>query len=163
MFSLIDAHCTIHHTQKYRHLKRKRKEKKKQFKKFLPKLSLSVEYSNDFDADLWLAIAACGVLDWSFAPWKREICLFSFGIWCIWCMFCVILIKHCTNDSSVCVCVCVYLYELMTTLQRLISDWHRTNWQLVFDTFYDNWHHNLIDFDSKEEIEDSFNKLICIH
>lgn len=144
MFSLIDAHCTIHHTQKYRHLKRKRKEKKKQFKKFLPKLSLSVEYSNDFDADLWLAIAACGVLDWSFAPWKREICLFSFGIWCIWCMFCVILIKHCTNDSSVCVCVCVPLRTddnasttnfWLTPHKLAVSFWHFL-WQL---TSQSNW------------------------
>lgn len=71
------APYTIHKIQTF---KTKTKKKKKQFKKFLPKLSLSVEYSNDFDVDLWLAIAACGVLDWSFAPWKREICLFSFGI-----------------------------------------------------------------------------------
>lgn len=27
-------------------------------KKTIPKLSLSVEYSNDFDVDLWLAIGA---------------------------------------------------------------------------------------------------------
>lgn len=49
----------------------------------------------------------------------------------------------------------VYLCELMIEPRRLISDLPRINWPLAFDTFYDNWHHNLWNYMELEKKENS--------
>lgn len=48
----------IRHTRTQLHMANRDKNTDKSRKKTIPKLSLSVEYSNDFDVDLWLAIGA---------------------------------------------------------------------------------------------------------